>query len=188
MATIFNKGVFMGEQTLRGVGLVEGIATLLFGIAAVFWPSLTAQTLLYIFAIFVVISGVANVIGSIMAIGDKGSSWLLRLVLGVLQLGVGVYLFRHPKVTFATLILLIGFTFIIRGIIEIVVAFERGLLATERTLLVLAGALGLIVGIVVLAQPVAGGIAFVWILGLYALIAGPIMIATALDNRRLKKA
>lgn len=178
----------MGEQTLRGVGLVEGIATLLFGIAAVFWPGLTAATLLYIFAVFVVVSGISNVIGAIMAIGDKGASWLLRLIMGILELGVGVYLFRHPKITFATLILLIGFTFIIRGIIEIVIAFERGLMATERTLLIIAGALGLIVGIFVLAQPVTGGIAFVWILGLYALIAGPVMIATALDNRRLKKA
>jgi len=42
----------------------------------------------------------------------------------------------------------------------------------------------LIAGIVVLRQPVAGGIAFVWVLGLYALISGPLMIALASEARR----
>jgi uncharacterized membrane protein HdeD (DUF308 family) len=40
----------------------------------------------------------------------------------------------------------------------------------------------------VLAQPVTGGLAFVWAIGLYALITGPLMIALAIELRRAQKA
>jgi hypothetical protein len=119
-----------------------------------------------------------------MSIGD-GSGWFLELILGLLELGVGVYLLRHINVSFATLILLIGFSLIIRGVVEVVGSLlNSGTAASSRTLTVIAGLLALLAGIVVLFQPVASGVAFVWILGLYALIAGPLQIALAHDVRK----
>lgn len=172
----------MSEDTMKGVGILEGIAAVLFGIAAVFWPGLTGVTLLYLFATFILISGVVNMMGGVFSIRDKGSAWFLRMIIGILQLGVGVYLLRHPHVTFATLILLIGFTLIFRGVFEVVMAFDRDTLAGSRMLAVISGALAVIAGIIILFQPVSGGVAFVWVLGLYALISGPIIIATAIDS------
>jgi uncharacterized membrane protein HdeD (DUF308 family) len=56
--------------------------------------------------------------------------------------------------------------------------------AGRRTLNGILGALGVIVGIFILRQPVAGGLAFVWVLGLYALIAGPVTIAMSSDTAK----
>lgn len=66
--------------------------------------------------------------------------------------------------------------------------FLGGQLATSRALSLLVGAAALIVGIVVLNQPVAGGVAFVWILGLYSLVYGVISIALSLDLKKLNDA
>ncbi|MFI5270546.1 MAG: HdeD family acid-resistance protein [Candidatus Saccharimonadales bacterium] len=173
------------DDTMKTMGVLGGIATIIFGVAAVFWPGLTLLTLLYLFAAFVLITGLANMFEGLVAIGDKNSSsWVLKLLLGALQLGVGVYLLRHPHVTFATFILLIGFTLIFRGVFDIVVALANKMSATNKTLLMLAGVISFIVGIIVLYQPVSSGVAFVWLLGLYALITGPIAIAVALDATR----
>ncbi|HSX34793.1 MAG TPA: DUF308 domain-containing protein, partial [Candidatus Saccharimonadales bacterium] len=49
----------------------------------------------------------------------------------------------------------------------------------ERLLHGVQGGLGLAVGTVIVLQPAAGGLAFVWILGLYALVAGIMLIALA---------
>ncbi len=171
----------MEMSTLRGLAIAEGIVAVLFGIAAVFWPGLTIVTLLYLFATFVLASGIINLITGIFHMGHATGSWFLKILISVLQIGIGVFLLRHPHVTFATFILLIGFALIFRGVFDIVGAFLESISAGHRIMMVIAGALALIVGIIVLLEPVNGGVAFVWVLGLYALITGPILIAVAMD-------
>ena len=168
------------------VGLVEGIVAILFGIAALFWPGLTLVTLVTLFSVYVLVWGIAEIIYGLSSIG-KGT-WFLPLIFGVFSLGVGVYLVRHPQVTFATFILLIGFTFIVRGIVDIVGAFLSGQMATARVLSIIVGVIAILAGIVVLKQPVASGVAFVWILGLFALVYGPITIALSYDLKKLNDA
>lgn len=172
----------MREESMRGVTVLEGIAVLLFGIAAVFWPGITIVTLLYLFATYALVIGVINLISGIVHIASRGASAVLTILLGVLEVGAGVYLLRHPHVTFTTFVLLIGFLLIFRGVFGIVGAFMDNLLPTQRTLLFIVGLLSIVVGIVILFQPAASGVAFVWLLGVYALIAGPVAIAAALEQ------
>jgi uncharacterized membrane protein HdeD (DUF308 family) len=80
--------------------------------------------------------------------------------------------------------LLISFTLIIVGVIEIVAAFTNLESATFKTLAIIWGAVAVLAGVVLLFQPASAGVAFVWILGLYALITGPVLIAVSLDARR----
>jgi uncharacterized membrane protein HdeD (DUF308 family) len=164
--------------------IMRGVAGILFGIAAVFWPALTLVTLVYIFSIYILVSGVVDIVESIMSI-SKGSSWIWKMLVGVAQLGVGVYLVRHPGVSFATLILLIGLILIARGVFEVISAMLEDFTATERTLMVIGGGLAVIAGIVILMQPASSGVAFVWILGLYALLTGPMWIALGIDAKNL---
>lgn len=171
----------MEESTMRGLGVAEGVVAVLFGIAAVFWPQLTIVTLLYLFATFILISGIINLITGIFHINHGAGSWFLKLLLAILQIGIGVYLLRHPHVTFATFILLIGFALIFRGVFDIVASFMDTMSSGHRFMLIIAGVLAALAGIIVLLQPVAGGVAFVWILGIYALITGPVIIAVSLD-------
>ena len=162
----------------------RGIASILFGIAAVFWPGLTIVALVYIFSIYILVSGVISIVQAIMDIAHK-RSWFLTLLIGIAELAVGVYLVRNPVVSFATLILLIGLVLIARGVFEVVVAITEEPSATYKMLMTVGGALSVLVGIIILLQPEAGGVAFVWILGLYALVTGPIWIALGLDVKRI---
>lgn len=171
----------IGIGDMWWLGVIQGIVTLLFGIAALFWPGLTLVTLVYLFSAYVLIWGVIEIIKGLVSIDGFLGSWWLAVIFGVFALGVGVYLVRHPSVTFTTLILLIGFTFIIRGVFDIVEGIFGGVRLSGKVLYILAGALAVIAGIILLQQPVAGGVAFVWILGLYALILGPLTIALSIE-------
>jgi uncharacterized membrane protein HdeD (DUF308 family) len=165
--------------------VLRGTITLIFGVAAVFWPGITLLTLIYLFSAFILASGIVTLLGGIVSIG-KTNGWFLEIIVGILELGIGVYLIRHVTVSFATLILLIGFTLIIRGIVDVVGSlFTSSPSATGKVLTVIAGVIAVLAGIIVLFQPVASGVAFVWILGIYALIVGPLQIALALDARKL---
>ena len=163
---------------------IKGIIAIVFGIAAVFWPGLTILTLLYLFSAYILVSGIVNIIQGVGGV-TRRATWFLTLTLGLAELGVGVYLLRHPHVTFATLILLFGFMLIVRGVFEGVTAFSDNTTATNRTLMIIASIVAVLAGILLLFQPESAGVAFVWILGLYALIVGPIMVALSLDLKKL---
>lgn len=165
--------------------VLQGVAAILFGIAAVFWPGLTTKVLVYLFAAFLLIDGIIALVMGLMKLKNFLKA-LLIILLGLLELGVGLYLIRNPEVAFATLILILGFALIVRGVFSFVHAFTGDESATFKTMHAILGVLGVIVGIFVLAQPVAGGVAFVWILGLYALISGPVMIAMSSDLAKRK--
>lgn len=175
---------------VSGSLVLRGVLALIFGVAAVFWPGITLLTLVYLFSAFILINGVLDLVFGITRLGTSSMSvWtrVLPLLFGIVQVGVGVYLLRHPGVGFATFILLIGFTLLIRGVFEIVEGlFEDGS-AMYRVVMIVGGLLAALAGILVLFQPAAGGVAFVWILGVYALITGPLMIALAMDINRQSK-
>lgn len=162
---------------------VRGALAILFGIAAVFWPGLTLLTLVYLFSAYILVNGLVSLVSGITSISHR-ASWVFTVLLGVLQIGVGVYLLRHPQVSFATLILLIGFTLIFVGVFEAIAAFTDKQSNTGHALMFIGALLYLIAGILVLFQPAASGVAFVWIIGLVALINGPILIALSLDAKK----
>jgi len=177
------QAITRAPMDLWWVGILQGVAAILFGIAAVFWPGLTLVTLVYLFGAFVLAWGLISILSGILSMQDRGN-WWLTLIFGVVGLGVGLYLVRNPDASFNTLILLIGFTLVVRGLLDVLEAFTGEVTATTKVLWLLMGAAAIIVGIVVLNQPVAGGVAFVWLLGLYALFFGPLMIAMSLDAHK----
>jgi len=165
---------------------IRGIVTLMFGIAAVFWPGITLVTIIYLFSAWILIDGVVRIIVGLGGIGNR-SMWILTLLVGLLELGVGVYLLRHPQVSFATMILLISFTLITGGVIGVVASLTDST-STGKMLGVIAGIIATLAGILLLFQPASAGVAFVWILGLFALINGPLLIALSLDAKRVMEA
>lgn len=163
---------------------VRGVAAILFGVAAVFWPGLTLVSLVYLLSAFILVAGLMSIVESAMAIGHH-RAWALNMVLGLVETGVGLYFVRHPHVGFATFILVAGLMFIARGVFEVVVALaEDGVSSSGRVLTVIVGIASFLVGVVLLFQPESAGVAFVWVLGVYALITGPLMIAMSLDVKK----
>ena len=162
--------------------LVLGIAAVLFGIASVFWPNLTMETLVYLLSAFVVVWGLLEFINGLLQLGKQRSAWL-SLAFGVAALGTGIFLVRDPAVAFQTFILLTGFLLIVRGVFWVVETFlDRIVDMTNRTFTVAIGAAALTAGVILLFQPESSGVAFVWILGLFAMILGTVNIVMGLKH------
>lgn len=169
-------------EELWWLTLLQGVVAVFFGLVAVFWPGLTLTTLVYLFSAFVLAWGVVEIINGFLSIRRR-DTWWLTLLFGLAGMGAGIYLVRHPEVSFTALILIIGLLLVARGLMDIVGAFldKRGM--THKTLSIIVGAAALIAGIALLFQPESGGVAFVWLLGLYALIFGALTIALAIEAR-----
>lgn len=177
------------DNDLWGGLAFRGMLAIVFGLAAVFWPGLTLVTLVYLFSGFLLASGLIGLVLGLVNIFNGKNSLLARVLavgLGAVEIGAGVYLLRHPGVAFSTFILIIGLLFIARGVIDAFVGIFEDDIATSKTISTISGVLSVIVGVILLMQPASGGVAFVWILGLYALITGPMLLALSYDLKNAK--
>ncbi len=162
--------------------LLRGLALLLLGFVALAWPGLTLATLAFFFTLSILAAGVVNVIAGISVMPHQ-KYWFMTLALGVIEIGFGAYTLKDPAITVANFVLLLGFAILMRGILEVIAAFDDVYQGTTRILLLIAGVLGIVAGFIILRYSPLGGLAFAWVLGVYALIAGSIVLALAVQAR-----
>src|SRR5690606_27000845 len=112
---------FADDNVSKSVFIVEGIALTVFGVAAIAWPGLTVYAFLVLFGIYALVAGIANVIGGILKI-NKGWQAVATIVLGGLLIAAGSYVLNRPSLTATALVVLVAFAFLIRGIVDIVLA------------------------------------------------------------------
>ena len=112
------------------------------------------------------------------------TGWGWKLLSGVLGIVVGTIVLRHPIVSAAvipaTLVLILGIQGIIVGIISLVMAFKGGGWGAG-----ILGVLSIIFGgVLVMNFAKIGTIAaFIWVVGIFWLIGGILMIVNAFRNR-----
>jgi len=162
--------------------IVQGVATLVFGVVALFLPGLTVASLVIVFAVYAIIAGLVELVHGFRDIG-KTSSWWFSLIVGVALVAVGVFLVRNPVVALEGFLVIVGALLLARGIADLFVAAFFSDKNDNRLLWIISGVFGIIAAIIVWRYPVSAGLAFVWVLGLYALIAGSISIAYAFRIR-----
>lgn len=166
-------------KQLWGLAIAQGVLAILFGVLALFWPGLTVALLIVFFSIFVLVWGVVGVIVSLSTIGSN-KFWWLELIFGVLALGLAVYMLRNPLDAAKVFVFLIGITFLVRGVVDLLVGlFDGSETGGNRVFRVIVGILGVLAGIVTFLYPVSAGVAVVWVIGLYAVLYGSVVIAFA---------
>jgi uncharacterized membrane protein HdeD (DUF308 family) len=171
----------------RGVEMVDrsyfywrGGLSILLGVIVLVWPGLTILTLVTFLSIWLFLMGVISIVSGIGNIKNGGWGWIGSILLGILELGVGAYLIQRPGVTTLTIISLLGLVFVVQGFIHVFnTFFNPGATGGHRALSLLFGLLSLIAGIWVWRYPLNGTLAFVWLLGLYAIASGAMLIAMA---------
>lgn len=160
--------------------VLQSIVAVLFGIIAIFWPALTLVTLVFLIAPFAIAIGIIEIIRSLMTVRER-DTWWMSLVIGFLTLGGGIFLARNQEISFGTFVLIVGIGLIVWGVLEVARAFLDKVFTSHRTLNFIAGLASIVAGIIVLLQPVAGGVAFVWVLGIWAIAYGIVALTVALD-------
>ena len=107
----------------RGAFLSEGAFGIVAGLVALAWPGVTALVLLYIIAIWAILSGIAEIIAAVALRREIEGEWVLFLV-GVLSVVLGVAMAVLPSVGVLSLIWLVGLYALAVGIAMIVLAFR----------------------------------------------------------------
>jgi len=163
--------------------LLRGICAILFGLFALTRPGITLGALITLWAIYAFVDGVLAFVAALS--GSSGRPWWLLVLEGVVGVGAAAVAFLSPGVTAIVLLFFIAARAIVAGILEIAAAIQLRKEIEGELWLGLAGAGSVLFGLVLMARPGVGALAVVWMIGLYAILFGGLLVALGFRVRTL---
>jgi uncharacterized membrane protein HdeD (DUF308 family) len=175
----------MLEQLTRDWWIValQGVAAILFGILALFWPGITLLALVFLFAAYALVDGVLALMRGFRRIGDGGRADWWRVARGVVGIAAGLIAFALPDITAYALLLVIAAWAIVSGGIELMAAYQLRDVIRGEWLLALDGVVAILFGMALIVFPSAGALAVVWLIGAFAIVSGVILLMIAFRLR-----
>lgn len=158
--------------------LIEGIFAIIVGISLLVAPAMTISIIVQILGLYWLFGGILAIVS--IFINQKNWGW--KLAGGILGILAGILVIRHPlwsTVLIPSLVVvLIAIGGIIIGLIDVVRAFKGAGWGTG-----ILGVVSLLLGVILLLNPVEAALASTLALGIVALAGGMISIVLAFKIR-----
>ncbi len=163
---------------------LRGLAAVAFGIVLFAWPGVTLNVLLKAFAIYAFVEGAVVVLGSLWYRREV-SDWPTLILSGLFSVAVAIFIFAKPALTELAFLYLIAARALVIGVLDVGVATQVRQDLRDEWFIGLSGLASLIFGIWVFANPAAGAVTLLWLITLYAVVHGLLLIAFAFRARGL---
>lgn len=159
---------------MRVVVAVTGLATIAVGVVLLFNPVGAARTLALLMGLAFVLGGLLEI-----AVGwDSEHRWTAVVPGGILVVG-GLLAVAWPEITLWTIAVLTGFALITHGVGRVVLAVAARHEVPGWPWLALAGAFGILFGLVALVWPQATVLVLSLVLGAEIVVLGVLLLAAA---------
>jgi uncharacterized membrane protein HdeD (DUF308 family) len=166
---------------------LRGLFAILFGVIAFATPGITLVTLILVFGAFALVHGIVTLAAGFNR--PKGAPahghFILQGLAGIL---LGLVTFFMPGITAIALLLLIAAWSIVMGIFEIVAAIRLRKEISGEWMLILGGIVSVLFGAFLVMRPGAGALAVIWLIGIYAVVTGFMLLGLSFRLKGLKKA
>ena len=162
--------------------VLRGIIAIAFGALALLMPGLTLLGLIALFAAYALLSGVVS-LAVALRYRRMHEDWWMPLLLGIAGIAAGVIALVHPALTLVVLVLLIGANALVGGVLDIAMAIRLRKTLGGEWLLVLSAVASIVFGVLIFLFPGAGALALVWMIGVYALATGILLLTLGFTLR-----
>jgi uncharacterized membrane protein HdeD (DUF308 family) len=160
--------------------IVLGVITVTLGLIVTFYPSTTVNVISVLFGLLLIASGLFHLI---RVFGGNEAHRVWMGISGLLLLVIGVVMLRHLHLTVALIGLIIGITWIVQGVIALIVSLSGG--AREGGgWWILFGIFSLVGGIVITAVPTESVKVLAVLIGIWFIFQGLFEIAGGLRIRQ----
>ena len=166
--------------------VLQGAIAIVFGVLAFLRPGTTLEALVLLFAIWALMDGVLALISSVGA-AEAHEPWWPFVLVGLLGIAAGLLTFRWPGLTALTLLLVIAYWSIFRGILALIAAVRLRHEIQEEWWLILNGVASVLFGALVVMFPGAGALSVIWLIGIYAVIFGVLFLMVGFRLRTLAR-
>ena len=169
--------------------LVSGILSLILGGMILAWPGRTILLAAILFGVYLLVTGIAQVVFA-FALHVSAGSRILLFISGAASLILAVLAFRHFGKDQLTAILLlaiwIGIGFIFRGVATSISAISDPTLP-GRGWSIFIGLISLLAGIIVLASPFASIVTLALVVGVWFVVIGVFEVVSSFGIRKASK-
>jgi uncharacterized membrane protein HdeD (DUF308 family) len=164
--------------------LVSGILSLIVGGIVLAWPGISILAAAVTFGVYLLITGIAQVVFAFSLHVSAGSRILL-FISGAASLILAILAFRHFGQGYAVLLLAIwiGVGFIFRGVATTVSAISDPQLP-GRAWSIFVGVISLLAGIVVIASPFDSIVTLALVVGIWFVVIGVFEIISSFGIRK----
>jgi len=163
--------------------LLRGIATLGFGLLAMFWPQGTLKLLFVYFGAYLVVDGVVAIISGLVT---RRTNWGWMVLLGTVEIVLGVIVVLNPSEVTSMLVIFLALWALIGGLVQVVAALRfRSAGDGSWVWLLAGGVLSLLFGIYFVINPLALAKFVLVVAGVFAVLLGVVLIAGAFRVRTL---
>ncbi|AVH23376.1 HdeD family acid-resistance protein [Nocardia cyriacigeorgica] len=162
--------------------LVTGLLSVILGVLILVWPGKTLLVAGIIFGIYLVVSGLLQLVAAFAAPASAGMR-VLYFISGVLSIVIGVFCFRDDLTSILLLGLWIGIGWLFRGVAVTMAAIsEPGL--PGRGWQGFFGVITAIAGVVLIIWPVESVATLAWVAGIWLVVLGVMEMITAFGVRK----
>ncbi len=167
--------------------VLRGVAAIVFGLLAWFYPGVTLAVLVLFFGVYVLIDGLIALYAAFSKRVPEDSRWLVGL-LGALGVLIGVLTLWRPGAAAVALLLYIAAWSLVMGVLQIVAAIRLRKEIEGEFWLGLAGALSIALAVLILVSPAAGALSLAWIIAGYAVLYGIALLMLGFKVKKVHKA
>jgi uncharacterized membrane protein HdeD (DUF308 family) len=162
--------------------LLRGLFWILFGIVILASPGISLLTLTLALGIVMFVDGIINVVNAFSGRREHDDWWVLLLV-GLAGVGVGVLTFYNPAATALAVVFYVAIWAVATGLLEIVAAVRLRKQIQGEVWLALAGIASVVFGVLLVARPGAGALTLLWLIAVYAIAFGVLLLLLAFKVR-----
>ncbi len=158
--------------------LVQGLISVVVGLILLFWTQISLFLLIVFFGAYALIDGISGAFGAFVH-RKEHPDWWVWLVLSIFSILFGLAILFWPRLTGLVLLYLIAARAVVMGGMELVSAFRMRRGTNLWWLMLATGAFSVLFGLVIFFWPGATALALVWLIGLYLVMVGFLLIGLA---------
>lgn len=162
---------------------IAGLASVVFGAITLFWPGITLVALTFLFGAFALVYGAFALGSGLNQLAHRSTEWVPYILGGLAGVVIGLVAFVYPGLTDLTLVYFIAVWAVIIGVFEVIASIEGRDLFRGAGWLTASGLISIVFGAVVAVRPGTGALAILWLIGVYAIVAGATRIYAAWQMR-----
>jgi uncharacterized membrane protein HdeD (DUF308 family) len=182
-ATAGTGTVDPAERAAWWLALTTAVLGVVVGIVIMVWPEATLKVVAVLFGAWVLVHGLVRIVQAIAGGGREGAERAILGAVGAFFVIAGVLALRNLLVSLAVIATVIGLTWLISGIVDLISAFS-GPGGGYRWWRVALGVLSIVAAVAVLVWPDLSLVTLVYITGLWLVVMGLIQVGMVIWARR----
>jgi len=160
--------------------LVRGTVGVTVGAMLLVWPQKSAEALLMLVGAFAVLTGALAIAHAAAA---RYRVWPASLSGGLMTVALGLIAWLWPDVTATILVYAVAVWALLFGLVELIAASAIARMGIDESLPRALGIISIIFSMLLLVRPGAGVIAAMWLIGIYLLATGGVLVHYAIRLR-----